>query len=144
MNFISISGIAIVILISLLACYIILRIVKVKRLKSRIRDRNGNPISVSKSTSFGGEQDSEELTTFSFFGSENVKANTREVVREVMSTKSDKLLRWVWFVPSGSLFPSEGEDEKRHRKIVSSSMKKEHVATMKSMVDKNIITLLVI
>ena len=139
MNVISATGLAIVILISLLVCYILLRIVKAKRLKSRIRDIHGKPIPESKNTSFEGVQDSDGLTTFSFFGSENIKVNTRELVREVMSTKSDKLLRWVWFVPKGSLFPSEGDDEKRHRKIVSTSMKKDHVQTMKSMVKKQIV-----
>eukprot|EP00339_Tiarina_fusa_P014007 CAMPEP_0117012980 /NCGR_PEP_ID=MMETSP0472-20121206/10794_1 /TAXON_ID=693140 ORGANISM="Tiarina fusus, Strain LIS" /NCGR_SAMPLE_ID=MMETSP0472 /ASSEMBLY_ACC=CAM_ASM_000603 /LENGTH=410 /DNA_ID=CAMNT_0004716159 /DNA_START=96 /DNA_END=1325 /DNA_ORIENTATION=+ len=108
------------------------RIFKSRQLASKLRDANGKPLPIHQAL-FNADQDA-NVTHLSMMGIHLASVNSKSLVSEVMAKKSSSLIRWVPFVPKGSLFPSEGEDESKYRLIVRQAMRKDHVATMNSLV----------
>ncbi len=60
-----------------------------------------------------------------------------DLAREVLERNANNYIRWIPFVPAGSLFPSEGEDYERHRHVVTSAMKSQFVRQLNDLVESS-------
>ena len=73
---------------------------------------------------------------YSLFAGTVVQVKNPSLAREVLVEKADNFVRWIPFVPKGGLFTSEGDEYKRHHKVLSSAMRRDFITSLNSVIDR--------
>jgi len=73
---------------------------------------------------------------YSLFAGTVVQVKNPSLAREVLVEKADNFVRWIPFVPKGGLFTSEGDEYKRHHKVLSSAMRRDFITSLNGVIDR--------